>query len=278
MNPEELRKSFLSNQWWGKVLGGLFGFLIAGPIGALFGILIGNVFDRGLASHLINPHVSDFKKEPPSRRTVYTGALFQTLGHLAKLDGQVSKKEIEFASFIMKQLKLSAREKFHARASFKEGKKTNFDLYSLLTTILIQFREKPPLLQLFVETCFQMAVLSPLPNDKKAALNLIFTRLGFKPYFRHDAESHYEHRFDNTYKQHQTLNDILNDEAPDDYQLLGVGPEASPAVLKRAYRKKMGQYHPDRLIAQNASPKAIKQATKKAQEIQAAYERLKRRG
>ena len=33
---------------WGKILGAFFGFSLAGPVGALFGIIIGNFFDKGL--------------------------------------------------------------------------------------------------------------------------------------------------------------------------------------------------------------------------------------
>ena len=34
--------------WWGKLLGGGFGFLIGGPIGALIGAALGHNFDSGL--------------------------------------------------------------------------------------------------------------------------------------------------------------------------------------------------------------------------------------
>ena len=34
--------------WWGKALGGAFGFMIGGPLGALMGIAFGHSFDRGL--------------------------------------------------------------------------------------------------------------------------------------------------------------------------------------------------------------------------------------
>lgn len=276
MLSPELRQIFLENQWWGKVFGGVFGFLIAGPIGALFGILIGNVFDRGLATHLINPYLIDFKQESPNVRRIFYTSLFKTLGHLAKQGGKVSKREIEFASFMIKQLKLRKEESFLARQCFKEGKSRHFDLYRELTTILSLCRNKASLLQLFVETCFQMGVVDALTEQKKASLNLIFTRLGFKPYFKHDDASHYQHGFDNAYKQHQTLDEILSGTDPNDHQLLGVSQDASLLTIKKAYRKKMGQYHPDRLIAQNASKTEIKKATKKAQEIQAAYERLKK--
>ncbi|GIT63714.1 MAG: hypothetical protein Ct9H300mP22_1140 [Gammaproteobacteria bacterium] len=34
--------------WWGKVVGGTFGFMMGGPLGALLGAALGNYFDTGL--------------------------------------------------------------------------------------------------------------------------------------------------------------------------------------------------------------------------------------
>ena len=33
--------------WWGKVLGGTFGFMVGGPLGALLGAALGHRFDQG---------------------------------------------------------------------------------------------------------------------------------------------------------------------------------------------------------------------------------------
>ena len=34
-------------KWSGKVFGGIFGYLIAGPIGSVFGFFLGHQFDKG---------------------------------------------------------------------------------------------------------------------------------------------------------------------------------------------------------------------------------------
>lgn len=34
--------------WWGKLVGGAFGFMVGGPLGALIGAAIGHNFDSGL--------------------------------------------------------------------------------------------------------------------------------------------------------------------------------------------------------------------------------------
>lgn len=58
----------------------------------------------------------------------------------------------------------------------------------------------------------------------------------------------------------------------DAYKALGVGKEISNQDLKRAYRKLMSQYHPDKLMGQGLPEDMIKVATQKAQEIQVAYD------
>ncbi|NIQ17037.1 MAG: co-chaperone DjlA, partial [Candidatus Dadabacteria bacterium] len=35
--------------WWGKIIGGYFGFVLGGPIGALLGAVLGHNFDKGLS-------------------------------------------------------------------------------------------------------------------------------------------------------------------------------------------------------------------------------------
>ena len=34
--------------WWGKIIGGTFGFMLGGPLGAMLGAALGHNFDKGL--------------------------------------------------------------------------------------------------------------------------------------------------------------------------------------------------------------------------------------
>ena len=46
--------------------------------------------------------------------------------------------------------------------------------------------------------------------------------------------------------------------------------------MKRAYRKQMSENHPDKLIAKGVPEEMIKLATTRSQEIQNAYEVIKK--
>jgi DnaJ like chaperone protein len=62
----------------------------------------------------------------------------------------------------------------------------------------------------------------------------------------------------------------------DAYDALGVTPEVGDKDLKRAYRKLMSENHPDKLIAQGVPEDMVKLATERSQEIQAAYEMVRK--
>ncbi len=62
----------------------------------------------------------------------------------------------------------------------------------------------------------------------------------------------------------------------DAYAALGVDSSVTDKELKRAYRKLMSENHPDKLIARGVPADMVKLATEKSQEIQAAYEMVRK--
>lgn len=64
---------------------------------------------------------------------------------------------------------------------------------------------------------------------------------------------------------------------PDPYDVLGCAESDDFTAIKQAYRKLVKQYHPDYMHGQGMADADIQQATQKMQEINAAYETIKRR-
>ncbi len=62
----------------------------------------------------------------------------------------------------------------------------------------------------------------------------------------------------------------------DAYKALGVTKDSTDAEVKRAWRKLMSQYHPDKLIGQGMPEDMIAMATEQAKEIQVAYDLIKK--
>ena len=63
-------------------------------------------------------------------------------------------------------------------------------------------------------------------------------------------------------------------EAEDPYAVLGIASGASDEELEQAYRRRMSEYHPDRVAS--AAKEIRDMADRRAREINQAYDRIKR--
>ncbi|MBF2761056.1 MAG: DnaJ domain-containing protein [Ectothiorhodospiraceae bacterium AqS1] len=59
------------------------------------------------------------------------------------------------------------------------------------------------------------------------------------------------------------------------YALLELKKGCSPEELKRAYRRMMNRYHPDKLASKGLPEEMMRIATEKTRKIKAAYEHLR---
>lgn len=66
----------------------------------------------------------------------------------------------------------------------------------------------------------------------------------------------------------------VDEETPDAYAVLGVPAGASQDEIEQAYRKRMSEYHPDKVAT--AAPELKALAERRASEINAAYERIQK--
>jgi DnaJ like chaperone protein len=58
---------------------------------------------------------------------------------------------------------------------------------------------------------------------------------------------------------------------------LELAPDASDREIKKAYRRLMNRYHPDKLAGSDASEEAMADAARKTREVREAYELLRQR-
>lgn len=269
------RQFFTTNNWWGKLLGAFFGYQIAGPIGALFGIMVGNLFDRGLSEHFSQPHWFYHQEKRQEVQKIFFEITFTVMGHIAKADGRVSEQEIAMARLLMDEMRLSHEQKNLAKHYFKEGKQSTFDLDRTLILLKSTCRDNPELLKLFMDIQYRAAMTDGPSAPKIKALNQVFTRLGFAPLHRQNRfyDDFTDHYYQSPGQQRQQYHTPENNLAHA-YALLEITPQASKHEVKRAYRRLISRNHPDKLIAKGLPEEMIKLANDKTQKITKAYDAI----
>ncbi len=261
--------------WWGKLLGGSFGYLLGGPLGALIGIALGHNFDKGLVSNLRRQF------EPGDQERVQTAfftALFSVMGHLAKADGRVTEKEIELARDVMQRMNLNEDMRHAAIRLFTQGKQPDF----ILPAVLRQFRKechgRRNLMRMFAEILMHVAFADGrLDAPERHVLEQVRIELGFSAReFEHIQAVVYNARYFGGGGFGQETPAPARASLRDAYAILGVEESASDTKIKKAYRRMMNQHHPDKLVAKGLPEEMIKLATEKTQEIREAYEMIKK--
>lgn len=277
------RPFFSDNPWWGKILGGFFGFLTAGPAGALFGILIGNFFDKGLVHQAQNPLWTYHHINNKSVQSIFFEATFAIMGYVAKADGRISEKAIQMATQLMDEMSLNPAQRTMAKEFFRQGKTPHYDTGKLLTILQRSCHGNPELLKLFMEIQYKVAQASGFSKGKIVALDIVFSQLGFAP-LRDQPRFYQESNFHWSYSSSQSnrnYNNYSSQPPPRPqsslaaaYAILEVTPDATRQEIKCAYRKLMSRNHPDKLIAQGLPEAMIKIANDKTQKITKAYEEI----
>lgn len=271
----------------GKIVGSLFGLLLLGPISPLFGVLVGFYLGHRFDCSLRQFFRASFDEQPIAQNKPFVEATFSVMGHLSKLDGRVSKQEIDYAEHVISELTLSSAMRQVAVDAFSQGKISTFDLNQSLTKLKLHFFINPSLLRRFLEIQLRAASIDgPISKKQKDVLDYIAQNLGFQPFFQHRGGRQqgaygYGGRQQGHWQRQQhpfggESGGLSLDEA---YRILGVSSDVDQKGLKQAYRKQIGQHHPDRVMAKNAGDAAIKQANEQTQKIQKAYAFIsKRRG
>lgn len=256
--------------FFGKVIGALLGFAVYGWLGALVGVLVGHWFDRGLAgaAATARPQAS------LQLQRVFFEVAFTVMGRLAKVDGRVSEEEIRQAEHIVAQLGLNDAHRQEAITLFRRGAQPDFIIEQTLLPFARASQGQPQLIELLLSFLALMAHADgELHSAEVELLKQVANTLGLDPRQFNDwlGMSRAQSKFHGGHYQGAREAQAV-DALATAYAALGVTESASDAELKKAYRRLMSQYHPDKLIAQGVPEDMLKLGTERAQEIQAAYE------
>jgi len=253
-----------------KFIGLALGYYLLGFFGAFLGYLIGSSIDRARSYGMggINPLSNAQRKE------VFLETVFVLMGKLAKADGRISKDEIAHVEHFIQKNGMSAEHRQQAIAQFKRGSAADFDITEALNQFVAHCGHTLNLKQVLMMYLIVMALADgKLDPAEQTLLEQIALRLGYgQAQFRHMLEMVLNQSHFSRGQTAQNSASVLDDA----YKALGVTKDNTDAEIKRAYRKLMSQYHPDKLIGQGLPEDMIAVATEQAKEVQVAYDLIKK--
>lgn len=259
---------------FGKLIGAVLGWYMGGIFFALIGLFIGHMFDKGYAQ-------IQAEGSPERRREIeqtFFQTVFRLLGHLAKADGRVSEPEVQQTEAYMAEMGLTAEHRKEAIALFKEGAAADFDADAQVARFREVCGRRSNLVRMLLIYLVNIALADGELDEQEAeVLRRIAQGLGisaamFEQLLRMIQA---QNSFGGQQYQGGAGGPSSADQLQKAYDALGVSPEASDAEIKKAYRKLMSQYHPDKLMGQGVPEDMVKEATERSQEISKAYELIK---
>jgi len=258
----------IPRHWWGKIIGAVIGLFRGGLMGVLIGALLGHMVDRFLAGIM----------GVGATQKAFFDALFGSLGHLAKADGRVTETEIRMVESLMQQMRISGEDRQRAIRLFNQGKQPEFDLQAALHPFVQHSMVRQDLRQMFmqilVEAAFSSGSLTPAEREVllrvASALRIPEQLFNAMLQARGAAGGRYDPGGGAGRRPAQPMASL-----DQDYAQLGLTRKASDAEIKKAYRKLVGQYHPDKLVSRGLPEEMMEMAKTRVRDINTAYDRIK---
>jgi len=248
--------------WLGKLLGGTLGFMFGGPFGMIAGIAFGHLFDK--ADEFENTDKTTYKAKTTmdSTQMMFFVGAFTMVARIAQADGEVTQSERSaIERFIDQRLRLGQKEHAAAMRVFDAALIGGGTFDQFAAQFYENFSSSVGLLQLMIEFFYEVAAADGAVNSAEEAL---IRRAAFLFQLPDSVVDAIRRRYGGA---------SANEHA---YAVLNLSKTATDEEVKKAYRKMCIEFHPDTLASKGMGDEFKDVAERKFQEIQEAYEEIKR--
>ena len=200
------------------------------------------------------------------------GLFVALVAKVAKADGKVDALEAQLIGIMFDDISAVFPEPQKTKDILKEifsEEKERFDnLEEIAQTLGSAIKRDRAKQQQFMGFLIQLAFIDgEVSKSEDEVLIAIAQSLEFDPNAYHAI-------FDQFEKMMKNIHPKAN--IGDAYKLLGVNESDDMGVIKKAYRKLIREYHPDIIKSQGKDEAYMQEATAKTQEINQAYEMIKK--
>lgn len=239
---------------FGKLIGGGLGWALGGPIGALLGFAVGSVFDATMSSD-VELDVNSKKRSYRTKSGDFGVSLLVLVAAVMKADERVLKSELDYVKrFFLKQFG-SEKTKEHLQL-LKEILKKDIPVQDVCLQIKA-YTMYPARLQMLH---LLFGVASADGEVHHTELNIIAQIASYLGISQVDYNS---------------IKAMFFKEVDGDYKILEIDKNVADQEVKKAYRKMIVKYHPDKIS--HLGDDFQKSAKEKFQKVQEAYENIKKK-
>ncbi len=261
--------------YWGKLLGGMAGFAMGGPPGAVVGAALGHAADNGAMPRLGRnflrglPNAASFH---PARITalfapreqVFAMGIVALSAKLAKCDGVVNRAEIDAFKRHFRVQPDNARE---VGRLFDQARDSPDSFVPYAAQLGDSFADNRGVLEDVLAGLFGIARADGAVNQKELEF-----LAGCARGFGLDGRA-WERARDGMARAGAGQHGAGE---PDAYAILGIARSASDEAVRAAWKQLMRDNHPDSLAARGVPPEFVARATEKVARINAAWDSIKR--
>lgn len=201
--------------------------------------------------------VFDRLRSPPERSVAFTIAVIGLGAKMAKADGQVTRDEV---TAFREVFQIARDDEAGAARVFNLARQdvAGFDVYA--RRIKAMFGAENATLTDLMEGLFHIAVADGVYHPKEDIfLSEVARIFGLS-----------EHEF-------ATLRSrFVPDAKPDPFAVLGVSPDMPLDQIRKVWRQRVREMHPDKMIARGVPPEAIKLAEKRLTDVNDAWDKISR--
>ncbi len=251
--------------YWGKFIGGMAGFAMGGPVGAMFGMAFGHAADQGKL-HVFSDFATRALPFDTARMAALLGRREQVFAigvtvlaaKLAKCDGPVSRIEIQA---FRTSFSIPPENVAEVGRLFDNARESAEGFLSYATQMGQAFSSEREILEQVLGGLYQIARADGPVNAAEADfLSRTAFAFGLDEYAIRRAAG----------------GAVAAPPAQDTYALLGLRRSATAEEIRARWKQLVREHHPDVLASQGASPARIKLASDKVAKINAAYDAIKR--
>jgi len=234
---------------------------IGAGVGAMFGGPVGALIGAGLGSWFSSSKDKLVQRAEAQQLFVFT-ALFGMLAKIAKADGVVSDEEARAIKSFMHQIGLDDRAKQVAGEIFTKAKDDDSSVYDYAAQFGEVYAGNKDMRTIAYRILFEVAASDgELHPEEDKILHNIIEPLGL------DA-SMYNLFAEEFFGKIRALSEH--------YELLDCTEASSDTEIKRAYRKKCIEYHPDKIMSKGLPDSFVQFADEQMKMITHAYDQIKK--